>query len=78
MIVALVTSIQHIEVDRGGVVHDVGVMLAGENIAGAAHVGGKLIDLVKTAIDHMPHEIRIAQVADHEVVGLRLRVLVRT
>ena len=43
---------RHVEVDGGRVVHDVGVVLAGEDVAGAAHVGRELIDLVEAAVDH--------------------------
>ena len=49
---ALVARVQHVQIDRGGVVHDVGVVLAGEDVAGAAHVGRELIDLVEAAVDH--------------------------
>ena len=47
----LLARFEHVEVDRRRVVHDVGVVLAGEDVAGAAHVGGELIDLVEPPID---------------------------
>ena len=52
--------------------HDVGVVLAGEDVAGAAHVGGELVDLVEAPIDDGVAESGVAQVADDEVVGLGL------
>ena len=55
------------------VVHDVGIVLAGEDVAGAAHVGGELVDLVEAPIDRLAAQTsRIAQVADEEIVGLGL------
>jgi hypothetical protein len=53
-------------------VHDVGIVLTGEDITGSAHIGRKLIDLIETAVDHMSHEIWVTQVADHEIIGLGL------
>jgi hypothetical protein len=55
-------------------VHDVGVMLTGEDIAGAAHVRGQLIHLVEATIDDAATELGVAQVTDHEIIGLRLGV----
>jgi hypothetical protein len=51
--------------------HDVGVMFASENIAGAAHVGRKLINLIETRIHDGSAKILIAKIADDEVVGFR-------
>jgi hypothetical protein len=42
---------------------------------GAAHVGGELVDLVEPAIDHLPAEIRVTQVADDEIVGFGFDIL---
>ena len=52
--------------------HHVGVVLAGEDIAGAAHVGGELIDLIELAVDDGRADILLAQVADDEIVGFGL------
>jgi uncharacterized protein (DUF362 family) len=52
--------------------HDVGVVLAGEDIAGAAHVGRQLVHLGELTVDHPADAFRVAQVLHHEVVGLRL------
>jgi hypothetical protein len=57
--------------------HDVGVMLAGEYIAGAAHVGGELIDIIETSIDDRATKALIAQVANDEVIGVRLRIFMK-
>ena len=42
---------------RRRVVHHVGIVLAGEDVTGAAHIGGELVDLVK-AVDRSPAEQR--------------------
>ena len=44
-------------------------MLAGEDVAGAAHIGGELIDLVEAAVDNSAAKAWFAQVADEKVVG---------
>ena len=49
--VAPAAGLEHVEVDGGGIVHDVGVMLAGEDEAGAAHIRGKLVDLGEGPVD---------------------------
>ena len=43
-------------------------MLAGEDEAGTAHVGSELIHLIEAPIDDGAAEIRIAQVANYEIV----------
>jgi hypothetical protein len=53
-------------------VHDVGIVLAGENITRAAHVGCELIDFIETAIDKMPYKVGVTKVAEYEIIGLRL------
>ena len=63
-------GVEHVQIDRGRVVHDVGVVLAGEDVAGAAHVGGELIDLVEAPIDDGATERLVAQIADDEIIGL--------
>ena len=50
--------------------HHVGVVQSGKDVAGAAHVGGELIDFVD-AIDDIGNEVWIAQVAYNELVGRR-------
>src|SRR5262249_43935509 len=45
------------------------------DIAGAAHVGRELIDLVETAVHHAIADAEVAQVADHEVVSVGRREL---
>jgi hypothetical protein len=63
---------KNVEIDTGGIVHDVGVVLAGENVTRAAHVGCELIDFIETAVDKMPHKIGVTKVAEYEIIGLRL------
>ncbi len=53
--------------------HDVGVMIAGEDVAGAAHVRGQLIDFVKAAVHRRAAIDRIAQVGGNEIVGFGRR-----
>jgi len=67
-------ELQHVQVDQRRIVHDVGVVLAGEHEAGAAHVRRELVDLVETPVHNRTADDWIAQVADDEVVGLRLGV----
>ena len=74
--VTLVGRIEDVEVDRGGVVHHVGIIVAGEDIACAAHVGSQLVDLVKLAVDHFTHEQLVAQITHHEIVCLGVREFV--
>ena len=57
--------------------HHVGVVLTGEDIAGATHVGRELIDLVEAAIDDGATKTLVPQVADHEIVGFGLREFVK-
>jgi hypothetical protein len=52
-------------------VHDVGVVHAGEDEAGSAHVGRELVDLVEGAVDHAAAEIHVAQIAQHEIIRRR-------
>ena len=44
------------------------VMISGKDIAGAAHIGGKLIHLVD-AVEHLAREDRIAQIAAKKLIG---------
>ena len=46
-------------------------MLASENIAGATHVCGKLIDLIKSAVYDRATKPLVPQVAYREIVGCR-------
>src|SRR5690606_34288333 len=71
---ALPGLLDHVEVDRGRVVHDVGVVVAGEDVAGPAHVGGELVHLVDggaagDAVEEGGTDAGVAEVAEDEVVG---------
>ena len=48
--------------------HDIGVMFAGEDIAGPAHIGSELVNLVKAPIVNRPDHVLFAQIADHEFI----------
>jgi hypothetical protein len=50
--------------------HHIGVVRASEDVARSSHVGGKLINFIKPAINHVSHEIGIAKIPNHKVVGL--------
>ena len=52
--------------------HHVGVVLAGEDIAGPSHVGGELINFVKAPIDHVFHKVLVAKIADDKIIRLGL------
>ena len=52
--------------------HDVGVVLAGENVSGSAHVGGELVNLVEAAVDCSAGRLTLSQIALDEIIGLRL------
>ena len=43
-------------------------MLAGEDVAGAPHIGGKLVYFVEWAVDHGLNDAALAQVCDHEII----------
>jgi hypothetical protein len=54
--------------------HDICIVLAGKNVTSAAHIGGKLVDFIEAAVNQMLHKIGIAEIANHEVVGLCLAI----
>src|SRR5689334_14245694 len=49
--------------------HDLGVVLARENISRPAHIGGKLVDLIARPTGDVSSKARATQVADREAVG---------
>ncbi len=49
--------------------HDVGVVLAGEDIPRAPHVCGELINLGKVTIHDSIANPLISKISDHEIVG---------
>ena len=40
--------------------HDIGVMLAGDNVACPTHICSKLINFIKSSIDRLPTNDRVA------------------
>jgi hypothetical protein len=57
--------------------HYVGVVFTSEDITSTTHIGSKLIDLVKAPIDNGATKALVPQVANHKVVGFRLRKFVK-
>lgn len=53
--------------------HDVGIMFAGENVTRPAHVCSELVNFIKPAIDNLPADILITQIADNEIISRRIR-----
>jgi hypothetical protein len=51
--------------------HDIGIMLSGEYLAGAAHVRSELIDLAELTVYHLTTQHRITQISNHKVIRLR-------
>jgi hypothetical protein len=63
-------EVEHVQIDGGWVVHYIGVMLAGQDIVGPAHIGCKLVNLRETAIDNgATKKAVVVQVADYKIVG---------
>ena len=60
--VALMAGIQHVQIDGGGVVHDIGVVYAYEYKACTTHVSRKLVDLVEFLVNRTPADVWVAQV----------------
>jgi hypothetical protein len=58
-------------------VHDVRIVLAGEDIAGTTHVGRQLVNFIEIAIYYAMDGILLAQVGDNEVVCFGLGVFVK-
>src|SRR3974390_3496476 len=66
--VAFAGNIQDVQIDRSGIVHNMRIVLAGENITGSAHVSCKLIDFVKPAIDDGAAIANFTKVGDNKIV----------
>ena len=56
--------------------HHIRVVFAGEDVAGPAHVGGKLVDFIEAFIYDGATQILVAQIADDEVICLSFGVFV--
>jgi hypothetical protein len=50
-------------------VHHFGVMIPGKDIAGATHIGSKLINFVKVLIEHMSDKALISKVTSYKIIG---------
>src|SRR5271163_4319052 len=53
--------------------HQIGIMLAGKDVTGTAHIRGELINLIKAAVDDGAAESGIPQIADGEIIGFAFR-----
>ena len=52
--------------------HQIGVVLAGKDVTGAAHIRGELINFIKSAVDDSAAEAGIPQIANDEIIGFEL------
>ena len=55
--------------------HDFGVMIAGEDITGAAHIGGELIHEIKRAVDYRGADLLVPEITYDEFICGSLRKL---
>ncbi|MDM7984911.1 MAG: hypothetical protein QUV02_10700 [Maricaulis sp.] len=69
--------IEDIEIYGGRIVHDIGVVFAGKDVPGPAHIGGQLIDLVKAPVDHIPDNTLFPQIAYQKIIRLRLGMFMK-
>jgi hypothetical protein len=51
-------------------VHDIGIVLAGENVPSPSHVCRELIDFIEAPVDHFPNGLLIPKVTLNEIIGL--------
>src|SRR5262249_19254579 len=70
--IASVGCVQDVEVDARRIMHHVGIVLAGEDVASTPHVGCELVNFVEAAVNHLANEIGVAKVADQKVISLGL------
>jgi 2-keto-3-deoxy-L-rhamnonate aldolase RhmA len=70
-------DVEHIQIDRRRVVHQLGIVFAGKDVTSATHVGSELIHLVEAAVDNGAAGALVPQVADDKVVGFGLREFVK-
>ena len=50
----------------------VGIVLAGKDVTGAAHVGGKLVNFIEASVDDLAAKGRVAKIRDDKVVRFGL------
>jgi hypothetical protein len=55
--------------------HNISVMFAGENVAGAAHIRCQLVNFVEFPVDHRLTQFLVAQIPDDKIIGDRCRKL---
>jgi hypothetical protein len=73
----LVQRVQHVQIDRYGIVYHVGIVLAGEDIASPAHIGRHLLNLGERAIDDRAAKRLLTQIADGKIVGFGVSILAK-
>src|ERR1035437_9788049 len=64
-------KIGHVEIDHRRIVHDGGIVLTTEHIAGAPHVRGELIDLIHALIENCFPALTKAKIGNYEIVRRR-------
>lgn len=60
--------VQDIQVDERRIVHDVGIIFTGEDIAGASHIRSELVKLIIGGSEDIPAKFRVPQVTDDKFV----------
>jgi len=59
---------RHVQIDHGGVVHDMRVVRPAKHIARAAHIRGKLIYLVNILVENRFPAFAVAKIRDDEII----------
>jgi hypothetical protein len=56
--------------------HDIGIVLACENVSSTTHISCQLVDLVKPTIDDGSGQVLITKITEDEIVRLTLGIFV--
>jgi len=65
------TDVKHVQIDCHRVVHHVGVMLTSKDVTSATHVGFKLMNFIKAAVDDGATKGLVPEVADCKIIRFR-------
>src|ERR1039457_1395199 len=68
-------ELKNVKVDCGRVVHHSGIVLAGEDIPCAAHIGGELVDFLDVLHD-IAGDLLVTEITKGKLVGGRLSEVV--
>src|SRR5271169_3855437 len=71
------TDVKHVQIDRRRVVHYICVMLTSKDVTSATHVGCKLINFIKAAVDDGATKALVPQVANHKIIRFGFREFVK-